>query len=369
MKKTIYFLMLVSINWPCFGQQDTRKTNTDKTFELPPNYPQRRFTIDLDNGNKLQIELVNMGDLNAFINMDSVLRVFFRDIEPLKDSLNNELSNKRIDYLIDSTGIKKIRLQQFMPQGSSFLVKGAAVASLKLEQDTVNFIGKVLYRNKSGMRKETTEMRYYRLSFFVNNLTDLAGYMDGSINEKIRTLLQSVNTTWVTNKGMVKLKADNTISAKLTKGYVAGGDYLNFRFSVDLQNYKNYFVPSFSLGAGVVLSTTHWKREIVLAWEPNFFFDKNAQGKLQSFRNDFLTLTAGHGPLEENNPRKESHLVFIASFGYLVNKQGGYFEKGTMRLGAGRLSLFNGKTKLEPALYFTDLFKGVTPGLRWIQSF
>src|SRR5688572_32936891 len=88
MKKTIYFLMLLSINWPCFGQQDTRKTNTDKTFELPLNYPQRRFTIDLDNGNKLQIELVNMGDLNAFVNMDSVLRVFFRDIEPLKDSLN-----------------------------------------------------------------------------------------------------------------------------------------------------------------------------------------------------------------------------------------------------------------------------------------
>ena len=369
MKKTIYFLTLLSINWPCFAQDDNRKTNTDKTFELPPNYAERRFTIELGNGNKLQIELVKMSDLNAFVNMDSVLRVFFRDIEPLKDSLNNELTNKRIDYLIDSTGIKKIRLQQFMPQGSSFLVKDADIAALKLEQDTINFLGKTPYQAKNSRKKVTTEIRYYRLSFFVNNLNDLAGYMDGSINEKITTLLQNVNTTWNSHKGMVKLKADNSISAKLTKGYVAGGDYLNFRFSVDVQNYKNYFVPSFSLGATVVLSTPKWKREIGLAWEPNFFFDKNAQGKLQTFRNDFLTLTAGHGPLEDNNPRKESHLVFIGSFAYLVNRQGDYFEKGTMRLGAGRLSLFGGKTKLEPALYFTDFFKGVTPGLRWIQSF
>ena len=119
----------------------------------------------------------------------------------------------------------------------------------------------------------------------------------------------------------------------------------------------------------MIFSTSHWKRELVLAWEPNFLFGTNAQGKTQTFRNDFLTLTAGHGPVQDNNPRKESHFIFVASFGYLVNQQGEFFEKGTMRFGGGRLSLFNGKTKLEPVIYFTDLFKGVTPGLRWIQSF
>lgn len=75
-----------------------RKTKTEKAFELPPNYAQGRFTIELDKGNKVQIELVNVDDLNRFINMDSVLRVFFQDIEPLKDSLANELTDKRIDF-------------------------------------------------------------------------------------------------------------------------------------------------------------------------------------------------------------------------------------------------------------------------------
>ena len=369
MKRTISFLMLLSIIGTSYAQDG--KAKTEKTFDLPPNHAQRRFTIELDKGNKLQIELSNMEDLKLFANMDSVLRIFLQDIEPFEDSLANELTSKRIDYLTDSSGVKKIRLQQFLPKGSSFVVNDGDVAALKLEQDTVNFVGSVPYIADYGFRKPFTAVRYYKISFFVNQLSDLANYMNGSVSAKIRTLQQNVNTTWVTTreKGTAILKADEAIRARLTKGYVAGGDFLNMRLSVDAQNYKNYFVPSFSLGAGLILSKAHWKREFVLAWEPNFFFSQNAQGKLKTFRNDFLTLTAAQGPIEDNEPRKESHFITIISFGYLVKKEGDYFEKGTMRLGAGRLSLFGGKTKLEPALYFTDLFKGVTPGLRWIQSF
>jgi hypothetical protein len=150
---------------------------------------------------------------------------------------------------------------------------------------------------------------------------------------------------------------------------VAGGNYLNLRFSVDVQNYKNYFVPSFSLGAGVIIASSHFKRDLILSWDPHFFFGNNAQGQLKTFRNDFLTLTAGQGGIEDNNPTKESHFITIISLGYLVKREGEYFEKNTLRLGAGRLSLFGGKTKFEPVLYFTDLFKRTTPGLRWIQSF
>lgn len=363
------FLLLCSIE--ASYAQETNKARTEKTFELPPNHAQRRFVIELDKGNKLQIEVSNMDDLNRFLNMDSVLRIFLQDIEPLKDSLTDELSSKRIDYLTDSSGLKKIRFQQFKPKGSSFLITGNDVASLKLEQDTINFIGSISYRAKYGFRKELTETRHYKLSFFVNQLSDLASYMNSSLNGKISLLQQQINTTWITTKqkGVAYLKSDESISARLPKGYVAGGDFLNFRLSVDAQNYKNYFIPSFTLGAGLIFSKPYWKREFVLAWEPNFLFSQNAQGKLKTFRNDFLTLTAAQGPIKDGEPRKESHFLTIISFGYLIKREGDYFEKGTMRLGAGRLSIFDGKTKLEPALYFTNVFKGVTPGLRWIQSF
>ena len=153
------------------------------------------------------------------------------------------------------------------------------------------------------------------------------------------------------------------------EGSEAGGDFFTLRFSVDAQNYKNYFVPAFSLGGGLIISHDEFKRDIGLLWEPNFFFAKNAQGNLQTFRNDFLTLTFGQGPVRDFSPLKESTFITVISFGYLIHRQGEFIDKRSFRIGAGNLSLFEGKTKIEPSFYFTDFFKHVTPSLRWIQSF
>ncbi|MBC7902685.1 MAG: hypothetical protein H7Y27_04655, partial [Gemmatimonadaceae bacterium] len=210
----------------------------------------------------------------------------------------------------------------------------------------------------------------FRLSFFVNDINGLKELPDGLLNQKIANIAEHHKKGWSNHAGVMKMDADPSISAKINHGYVAGGDYLTFKASADIQNYKNYFVPSISLGVGLTISSHgYFKREFTLAWEPNFFFSRDPQGKLQTFRNDFLTLTAGHGSIKDKDPRKESHLLAHFSFSYLIYRQGEYFDKHAMRLGAGRLSLFNGKTHVEPVIYFNDLFRRVTPGLRWIQSF
>ncbi|HKH63455.1 MAG TPA: hypothetical protein VKA49_21610 [Flavitalea sp.] len=370
MKKTFCFLMLlISITGTAFAQD--KPTKADKTFDLPPNYPKRRIAVDLGKGNKMQIEVAAMEDLRRFANMDSLIRAFLKDIEPLKDSLGDESFSRRIDYVTDSMGLSKIRIQQFKPKGSSFVVREGDAAVLKLEQDTINFIGVVPFIAKYTFRKAFADTRYFRVSFFLNDLFDLPQYLDGNLNKKIESLLDNTKSDWNTTaqKGTAFLKTDRSISAKQPGGYLGAGDYLNFRFSVDIQNYKHYFVPSFSLGAGLILSTTHFKRDIVLSWDPHFFFAKDSLDKLRTFRNDFLTLTWGQGIVQDYNPRKESHLLFIMSLGYLIRRNGDYFEKNTFRIGAGRLSLFGGKTKIEPVMYFDNFFKGVTPGLRLIQSF
>ena len=374
MKKAICCLMLLaSITGIVFAQHP--KSKSDETFDLSPDYPKRRFVFDLGKGNKMQIELASIEDLQRVKNMDSLIRAFTADLEPLKDSLGDEILSRRIDYLLDSSGLNKIRIQRFSEKGSTFVVKDGEAAQMKLEQDTIHFMGVISYVAKYTMRKAFRDTRYYRVSFFLNNLVDLASYADGSLNRKIENLEAGLKKNpareWTTTsqKGRAILQSDPSISARMPQGYVGGGDFLNFRISIDLQNYKSYFVPSFSLGAGLILSTTHFKRDIILSWDPNFFFAKDSVGKLKSFRNDFLTLTWGQGLVQNNNPRKESHLLFIMSLGYLIKREGEYFEKNTFRMGAGRLSLFSGKTKIEPVLYFNNFFKGVTPGLRLIQSF
>ena len=362
-------MLFTGITSTTFAQEEP-KSNSDKTFDLPSNFAKRRFTIELSRGNKMIIEIDHVGDLDRFTNMDSILSVYLKDMEPFRDSLSDELTSKRIDYLIDSTPVRKVRIQQFQPKGSNFAIINSQVSALKLEQDTIHLSGKVVFYPKYTFRKRFKDVRSYRVTFLLNNLNDLAGYINGSLNEKVLVLRNNVDKQWVGSNNHYTLKADPSISANVWHGYVAGGDYLNIRVSVDVQNYKSYFVPSFSLGAGMIISSHgYFKRDIVLSWDPHFFFDKNDQGNLRTFRNDFLTLTYGQGPIRDNEPRKESRLLAIISLGYLVHRSGEYYEDHTIRLGMGRLSLFEGKTKIEPVIYFNDFFKGVTPGLRWIQSF
>src|SRR5258706_11092220 len=111
MKKTIIVLMLfVSIASNLCGQSN----RSDRSFEVPANIIiSRRFFINLDKGNKLQIDLTDINDLDVVSDIDSLLQVFMTDIAPLKDSVADPLTSKRIDYFSDAQGRKKIRFQQF----------------------------------------------------------------------------------------------------------------------------------------------------------------------------------------------------------------------------------------------------------------
>lgn len=370
MIRTICLLMLfTSIAGTSIAQQAAPKK--EQIFDLPADFAHRRFTIDLGDGNKMQVELVDMEDLKKVQNMDSIISVFLSSLQPLKDSLGEELQSRRIDYINDTAATKKIRIQRFYQSSSSYAVENGTAAALKLEQDTIHLIGTVAFTAKYTMRKPFATTRHYRVSFFLNDYTDLNTIEKGRLNALIQDIENKINSNWVSvdSRQKVYLKQQPLISARLPKGYVAGGDFLTVRMSVDVQNYKKYFVPSFSLGAGLIISNSHFKRDLMLSWDPHFFFATNSEGKLKTFRNDFITLTAGHGGIRDNEPRKESHLLAIFSLAYLVKREGDFFEKNTFRLGAGRLSLFEGKTKIEPVLYFDNFFKGTTPGVRLIQSF
>lgn len=354
------------------GQQAiAQNTTTDKTFELDPDFAHRRFFIDLGQGNKIKIELTEAEDLIYLQNIDSLLEVFVSDLSFFKDSLANELTIKRVDYRIDSPVIKKIRIQQFQPKGFTYTLQDGEPVALKLEQDTINFTGTVYFKAKYTLRKAFNSTRYYKLSLIVNDINDLSKLIGTGLNEKMKALTENYKTHWdYTSPNHVELRRDRSITASHPHGFAAGDDFLFIRASVDAQNYKAYFVPSFSITAGLTISSHgFYKREIGVGWEPNFFFGKDGQRKLKTYRNDFLTLTLGQGKIRDNDPHKESSLSAIVSLGYLIHRSGEFIDKHTMRLGAGRLSLFEGKTKIEPVIYFNGFFKGVTPGLRWIQSF
>lgn len=376
MKKIISLLMLViSITGTAIAQKEPVVANADRIFNIPSNYLKRSFTADLGKGNKMQIDLTDIEDLERFKNIDSLLRIFLQDIIPLEDSLSGELASKRIDYFTDEMGRKKIRIRLSKPDGASFLLQQGNLSALKLEQDTVIFLGSYVYKVTSTLLKPFTEMRYYRLSFFVNQLSDLNTLSSAGLNEKINTIQKNKNSRWIKDgEGIWHIKnGDKSIySNHQAAGYVSGtgaGDYLTSLTAVSVQNYKNYFVPSASLGIGLGFNNGKAKKELGLLWEPNFFFAKNTQGNLQTYRNDFLTFSYKRFPLKNENDVQSFSFINGFSFGYLIRRKGEFFEKNTMRIGVQAASLLKGKVNLEPVLYFDNFFKGLTPGLRLTVNF
>ena len=372
MKKTFIVLMLsISIQAELCAQS---KSKEDKAFEVPENIViNRRFYIDLEKGNKLTIELTDITDLQRIANIDSLVRVFANDLTPLKDSLSDPIASKRIDYVIDAQGRKKIRILRYPSRGDNYLLNNGELSSLKINQDTINIIGVITNPPKAQQKISLTNPRYYHLLFYLNNFDELAGYMNGVLAGKISTIQKQVNGRWPILKGGGShyLKPDKSIVADKPKGFTPAGtgDFLSGQVWINIQNYKSYFVPSFSLGLQLTMTnrerTFKWQPGVY--WEPHFLFQKDAQGKLRTYRNDFLTLTYGQGGTTDHDPRKDFSFSAVFSLGYLIHKSGDFIEESTFRFGAGKLKF--SKTTIEPSIYFDHFFKGVTPGIRISQSF
>jgi hypothetical protein len=369
MKKTITLLMLVT------GITVNLCAQKNKSFEVPDDIiMNRQFKVSLDKGNTMQLEMTDFTDIAVAGNIDSILQVFFTDISKLKDSLANPLTSKRIDYFTDAKGRKKIRFQQFQTSGNSFLIDKGELASLRTEQDTIHIIAVIPNAPEPEDRVSHKDQRYYHYTFLLNDVHELQTYFNnGILNEKINLISNNYTGKWqrVPYYGNYLLKKDNSISAPKPKGFMANQsfDYITLLASVNVQNYKNYFVPSFSLGARLTLVNRgrSFKWEPGLYWEPHFIFAKDAAGKLGTYRNDFLTLTYAQGGVKDHDPMKDFSFSASFSLGYLIHREGTYFEKNTFRLGIGKINL--NKTAIEPSLYFNNFFKGVTPGIRIIQYF
>lgn len=373
MQKTIRLVLgLLSITGIACAQENMNKSaaGADKIFELPPYSIERRFRIDLGKGNNLQLELGQLSDLDRFTNIDSLLLVLLNDLKSFSDSLSDPLTSKRIDYTMDASGRKKIRIRQFRPEGNSFLLDRGEPAALKLEQDTINII---IVSNPPGKSSghSASLYRYDRISLYLNQYNELVNYITGGLNAKMTWLQKNLSGNWTRDKtGKLYLVADPSISAPLDGGHVSPvNDYLSPVILANAQNYKNLFAPSISLGALLHINHGRIVHEFGFYWEPVFLFATNTQGHLQTFRNDFLVATYVRELANENDPGKDEFLKPAISLGYKVYSQGDYFEKNSFRLGTGRLKLFQGKTILEPCIYFHDFFRGVTPGLRLSQRF
>lgn len=351
--------LLLGIAGALSAQQNAGATHEDEVFELPNFSIRNAWHIDLGKGNYLELELTDRSQLPRFQNVDSLLMAFLADMKPFQDSLADPVTGKRIDYLIDSSGRKMVRIHETRPSGASYLLEDDQPSLLRMKQDTIYIL---LGAPAAG---RTPPGCYDRLTVVINRYDQLQNLITAGLNDKIRELGKMGNRTYDHDfGGGGRMVSDHTITIKREGIYASSRDhnFLELDEYADIQNYKNYFVPSVGLGATIGLRHGFNVNTFGLHWEPYFLFGADAQGHLQTYRNDLLVLDIAHDRTDQAAQRLFG-LNTNLSLGWFVHREGNYFTGASFRLSAFGVQMKKGFS-IQPCIYFNDLFSGVTPGLR-----
>jgi len=357
------FGLLLSIAGTLRAQTGNNPVTENQLFEPPAYSFTVVYTIRLDNGNRAHIELSNGYDIRSFRNIDSLLTVFLADMKAFRDSLTDPLTVKHIDYLIDSTGKKKLRIRQYRPAASSFLLDGPEPAILRTQQDSINILLVTPAGTSPG--RAIQGLRYDRLSFFVNHYSELETLNAAGLKAGIASIIshQTIKpgaynrpTNYIVNDSAIKTDLPERMH-----------DQLEIGASAAIENYKNFFTPSAVVRAYVDLHRGRNEYLLGVSWEPLFFFSADANGHLQTYRNDLIALNYEHNHPGRSKDHPAPNFDPAFSFGYIIRNQGNYFPQPSFRFtfGAGKI----GNLRIEPALFFNNFFKGVTPGLRLSLGF
>lgn len=361
--------LLLSIAGTLYAQENNNAAGSAaKPFELPPYSVTLIYKIRLGNGNMLHMQLANGYDLHSFLNIDSLLTTVLNDLKPFSDSLADPLTVKQIDYLIDQTGKKKLRLRQYRPPATSFLLDGPEPAILRIQQDTIN----ILLITKVGAHSGHTlnGLRYDRLSFCLNHYSEFETIAKTGLNGKIASIIahQPAKSNVYSHPfsyGLVDSVGETTFPTRQF-------NQLELSAGAAIENYKSYFAPSFVARAMVTLHYPHDLYHFGVSWEPVFLFSPNGQGHLQTYVSNLVVLNYEHDHAEWKDGKEIVKPNFSLdpafSFGYFISPQGNFFTKPAFRLTYGAAK-FGGNLRIEPCLFFNGFFRNATPGLRLSTGF
>jgi hypothetical protein len=361
-------------------------TNSMVTFNTQMNNFMYMHRLRIAAGNRamVDIRLSYIKYLPAVMNLDSLLLAVWTDLQPLKDSFPDDLNCRRIDYHAAPGGKARIRLLNHKPMGTSFVKEANGLSFLKMEQDTLHIIGYIAeekpYEYFKGFdmiqvnrTDRGTYINYmpYEIFVTVNNLSGFPQLLNNTLNGYMKDIAANYQKITGHNakkdwQQKVNLQYEPLSSYKGLDQYVVyrkqGSKYVFIPVAqAGIQNIRSSFVPYASAGLSITnISYDDVGKEFALLWEPFFFFDKNGNGKTVIQRNDFITFS-----FKEQWKRpagKEVSLSNTFSVGYLLNRDGEYFNKNTFKIAFPGMQFRN--LLLQPQFIFNDLFKQFYPSVR-----
>ncbi len=322
-----------------------------------------RYEIALPNRNRLVVVFNTWPELAAHRNLDSLLRLFVADWRLWRDSTATRTDARRVLYTLEPQGQRTVRVTNFPVQTETYQFRSdEEPVQLKAVQDTLV----IEKRLEPGSR--TTKPAFdlplnVQFHFYLNRLEDLEVLAKQGLNGEIEKAIQQARA--YTGHDLFQPRYRSTYSPEpgLRHSWRVGGYneaqlVLSPGVGVGVARNQIYTVLVGDLGLrpGQTLLGPR------LGWHEYVFFQPRADGTTQIVRNSFLNvgiMSFKLRPAYSSLPHANGASLTL---GYLIRRNGDFFEKNTFRL-AGTIDLFRW-VKIEPELYWNGLFKNVYPGVR-----
>ena len=347
-------------------------SKSDQVFDAAfPGTLRHRFLIDLDKGNRVDIQVNDREQFQKLLNIDSIIQLVLKAVEPLKDSLDaDELASRRIDFATDLTGIIKMRTKIYPQNASHYVVKPNELAALKLEQDTIVLYGFLTSSTQKVAKQGIYKVFPYRIRFFLNNYKQLAGYLNGNL----ASTMEQIRSEWNTLKAW-SLEANRRFNlygyynlADPSKNRRLRNTWTSTQLRTSIAPYVHIgvqaingrFSPSVAAGIEFIRSEQNITDHYQLYWEPYFYFSQE-NDKTKVRRNDFISFQH----VSETRDQKDKFKITynqIFSVGYLVHRDGNYLNANTFKFGlpgARYRDMF-----VHPEFVFNNFFKNFQPSLK-----
>lgn len=296
------------------------------------------------------------------VGIGKLMRQIKSDLQPLLDTLSRPLVTRRVYYTREENK-PLYRLTEFQTSASKFNLEDGVLIAQKTANDTLRI---TIPRQIAHLGFRAT-MFPLIITLHAKTLQDVLNISPDVLDSAWAVLQRDIpsGTSGIENRevaGVYDVRQGKWL--KRPESYKSSK-----RFSLNTYGHAGIQYARGSLAAiggfGLQLEKiTRWndRNQFKLFWEPHFIFSRDANNKLQTDRNDFVTARLTHKP--------HDHDGFIApavSFGYLVHRQGEWYEKNTLKFSIAAVRYK--ALEIEPEFFFNDLFRNFSPSLKLMFVF
>lgn len=378
MKKWIIgFLLLAGTGNLLHAQTFTSGTTSEGVFNYPkPGSSKALFFFWYQKNNRVILEMNDVRQLNMIPNLDSLVQAAFYTIKPMKDSFKNDGLVRRVDYIVSSSLPPQIRITTHNRNGETLSYYKGELVNTKIDKDTLRIRINVPKPNPvHKMPKPGLFIHSFVIMLLVDNFDDLTTLPTNALDECVKRVKADLGKNLTTAKN---LKSNFRAYYNMQTGKMfspakpqnlAWGRSAAFEPTVQLglQYARGSFISSAGAGLQYRFSDGIYSQNFVRAyWEPYFFFSRDVNNKLTTYRNDFITLRYTVLFLKEKSRSKITTSGNV-SISYLAGRRGNWFEPNTFKIGTP--GFMAGSLMFEPEFFFNDVFRNFSPSLKMTLLF